>query len=106
MKLTDLKSDDKEYDGMACCSSGGAYPYGLVLHLDDDTCEKLGLSKALKPGTKVSIQAMGVVTRASEELDDEGGKAVEVCHTVQIMQMGMKPAGAMADAASVLYPKD
>lgn len=104
MKLNDLKREEKEYDCMPCCGSDGAYPYGLVLHLDEDTCEKLGLGKALKPGTRVSIQAMGVVTHSSESLDRDD-KGTDVCLTVQIMEMGAQPAGAMSNAADVLYPK-
>ena len=108
MALVSMKSDDSMGgEGMYEVGSSCAYPSGLMLHLDDDTCEKLGIMKAMKPGMQVSIQAMAVVTRSSEALEDDGddkGNDVSLC--LQITDMQAKPAGMLRDAASVLYPKE
>ena len=51
MKTVSMKSDSDEameapYVGQT------AYPYGLCLSLNEEQCEKLGISKALKPGCR------------------------------------------------------
>lgn len=90
-----------------CCGPGYAFPYGLTLELNPDVCEKLGISKLLAPGTVVSIQAKGVITRASQELDRDADEknGMELCLSVQITDMGMQSAGTMSNAAETLYPK-
>lgn len=103
MKLTSLKREGKEFDCCSpCCGPDMAFPWGLSIHLDADTCEKLGLSKQLAAGTKVSIQAMALVTSSSESLGHEGK---EVCMSLQITDMAAKPGGVDANAADTLYPK-
>lgn len=102
MPMVNMASTEDDGDGGATPGySESKYPYGLCLHLDDEACEKLGITKALKPGTKVMVQAQAVVTRSTEELDSDGN---EVYLTLQITDMQARPAGVMRDAASVLYP--
>lgn len=102
MKLTNLKRDGKEFDCCSpCCGPDMAFPWGLSLHLDADTCEKLGISKQLPPGTKVSIQAEALVTSSGESLERDG-KSVHV--SLQITDMGVQRHGVASDAAAVLYP--
>lgn len=103
MKLNSLKREGKEFDCCSpCCGPDMAFPWGLSIHLDADTCEKLGLSKQLPPGTKVSIQAQALVTSSGESLEHDG-KSVHV--SLQITDMGIKANGTDSNAAETLYPK-
>ena len=106
MKTTNMACDDG--DEYAPVSYGGQpkYPYGLCLNLNEDQCEKLGISKALKPGTILTIQASAVVTSATERLEDDGDdKGNDVSLQVQITEMGCQVNGAMRNAAAELYKK-
>lgn len=109
MKLSSMKNEaGSDFDCCSpCCGPGYAFPYGLTLELNADTCDKLGISKMLAPGTVVSIQAKGVITRASQELDRDGDAkgGMDLCLSVQITDMGMQGAGTMSNAADTLYPK-
>ena len=103
-KLTDMKlAEDKNYDGMVCCG-GSNYPGGLSIWLNDDQCEALGIAKALKPGTEVTLSAKAIVTSSSESLERDGdSKGNEVSLTLQITELGATAGGVVRDAASVLY---
>jgi hypothetical protein len=62
----------------------------------------LGIADQLRVGQKVIIQAMGVISRASENLDEEG-KKVSAC--IQLTYLGVELSGT-ADpdaAAKMLY---
>lgn len=103
MKTVNMKCDDEGED-VASYPGKQEYPYGLCLSLDDDTCEKLGISKALKPGTVLTIQASAVVTSATERLEDDGDdKGNDVSLQVQITDMGCQVNGTMRNAAAELY---
>jgi hypothetical protein len=85
------------------------YGYGTMIDLDGEMVEALGLNGALPAGQKVTIQAMGVVVRRSEELepgDDSAGKDTSVC--IQITEIDVKQQGKpdSAAAASMLYGSD
>ena len=103
MKTVNMKCDEGG-DGGAYPTPAGPYPYGLCLSLDDDICEKLGISTALKPGTVLTIQASAVVTSATERLEDDGDdKGNDVSLQVQITDMGCQVNGTMRNAAAELY---
>lgn len=99
MKLTSMK---RETESELCCDMN-RYGYGLQINLDDDQCEALGISKAMPVGTKVSIQAMGIVNRSGECLESDG-KGVNV--SVQLTDLGMVQQGRASNAAQVLYGSD
>jgi hypothetical protein len=103
MKLTSMKREAEHgtAECVPCC--GEAYPYGLQLYLSGDACEKLGISKALPPGTQVTIQAKAIVASASESLCPDGK---DVSISLQITDLGVDKAGGMsaAAAAKTLYP--
>ena len=96
MKLTSMK---RETESDMCCDMN-RYGYGLQINLDDDQCEALGISKAISVGTKVSIQAQGIVNRSGECLESDG-KGVNV--SVQITDLGMAMQGRESKAAEILY---
>ena len=99
MKLTSMK---RETESDMCCDMS-RYGYGLQINLDDDQCEALGISKAMGVGTKVSIQAMGIVNRSGECLESEG-RGVTI--SVQITDLGMQGQGKASNAAQILYGGD
>lgn len=85
------------------------YGYGTTIDLDGEVVEALGLNGALAAGQKVTIQAMGVVIRRSEEIeagDDSDGKDTYVC--IQLTDIDVKQQGKpdTAAAATMLYGDD
>lgn len=98
MKLTSMKREDG--GGEYCCADMNRYGYGLQINLDDDQCEALGIMKAVPVGTKVSLQAMAIVTRSGECLEADG-KGVTV--SLQITDMGMQTQGKASNAAAMIY---
>lgn len=102
-KLVNMKREGDEYEAMPSYSTE-AYPYGLCLYLNEDQCEKLGISKALKPGTQVTISAKAVVTSATESLERDGDdKGNDVSLSIQITDLGVSANGVMRNAAAELY---
>jgi hypothetical protein len=100
MKLVNLKSDsgDSSYSPMPM----EAYGYGLRLCLDNKACEKLGITKAMAPGTRVSIKAEALVCSSTSSIDD-GDDDVDVRLSLQITDMGIESQGMVRNAAQVLY---
>lgn len=85
------------------------YSYGTMIDLDGEIVEALGLNGKLAAGQKVTIQAIGIVVRRSEELeagDDSGGKDTSVC--IQLTDLDVKQSGSVdaAKSASMLYGSD
>lgn len=116
MKLQDMTREpapaDSMYGGvapMAPCP----YPYGLRLNLTQEDLKKLGYDGLPPAGTKLHLEAEGVVTRASSEDPDADGDIDYLCVEVQVTQLGMaeteESAGTDApdkpDRAQKLYGK-
>ena len=100
MKLVNMKSDTDD-------GSSASYPYGLCLYLSEDQCEALGISKALKPGTQLTISAKAIVTSATESLERDGDdKGNDVSLNVQITDLGVQANGVVRNAAAELYGTD
>lgn len=99
-KMVSMKREDEHGD--MCCDMN-RYGYGLQINLDDDQCEALGITKTMPVGTRVSIQAVGLVTRSGECLEKDG-KGVTV--SVQITDLSMAAQGKASDAAKILYGDD
>lgn len=103
MKLVSMKRSDDDAEGMAYPGIN-RFGYGLCLCLDEDQCEALGISKALRPGTQVSIKAIGIVTRATESLESDGDDSGnDVSLSIQVTDLGMEAQGRTSNAASILY---
>jgi len=106
MKLISMKKDSDDMNEAAYCMSA-KYGYGLTLHLDDDQCEALGISKALKAGTQVTLQAIAIVTSATESLERDGDdKGTDVSICLQITDMGLTTGSTLKNAANLLYGVD
>ena len=105
MKLISMK---REAEGTeAYSSSSASYPYGLCLYLSEDQCEQLGISKALKPGTQLTISAKAIVVSSTESLERDGDdKGNDVSLNVQITDLGVQASGVVRNAAKDLYGTD
>jgi len=104
MGMIDLKkvNEHRETEGYA----QSEYGYGTELHLDGEIVEALGLNGSLPAGQKVTIQAIGIVTRRTEALepgDDSGGKDTSVCIQVTNIEVKAQGGSDTAKAATMLY---
>lgn len=81
------------------------YPYGLSIHLDDDTLAKLGITDLPKVGTSMLAQITVTVTGTSQRATQSGkeGETMRTCVDLQITDMDLAPESK--PAADVLYPK-
>ena len=85
-----------------CCES--PYGYGLNLYLNSEQCEALGISETIKPGTQVTLQAMAIITNASESIDRAGDDAgTDISLSLQITDLGIETGATLKDAANKLY---
>jgi len=100
MKTVSLKNDSDE----SCCEpmSMNNYGYGLRIYLNSDACEKLGITKPIKAGTRVEIKASAIVTQSSETIDNDDSPT-DVSLSLQITDMGLAAGGVVRDAAKLLY---
>lgn len=77
----------------------GKYPYGLCIHLDDDTLQKPGITSPPAVGGTMLLQAQVMVTSASSDVMNNG--EVEGRLTLQITDMELSmPAKS---ASNVLW---
>ncbi len=103
MKLISMKKDQDDTGSMAYCRSE-KYGYGLALYLDEDQCESLGIAKALEAGTQVTLQAIALVTSATESLERDGDdKGTDVSVSLQITELGLTTGSVLKNAAKLLY---
>ena len=75
------------------------YGYGLMLYLDDDQLQALGLAALPDVGTVMDIQAKAVVMRIVQENDGEGA---EKRLNLQITDLGVQKTDQRT-AADKLY---
>ncbi len=95
----------KEYAGDMCCGpdeNGPKYPYGLTIHLCDDSIEKLGITSLPMVGTKVNIMAVAVVTSIEQRQDSKGEN--ETSMSLQITQMDTQMPTPEQNAAQKMWP--
>lgn len=76
------------------------YPYGLRIHLDQESLAKLGITEMPEVGKTFTLQAHVQVVSVSQYENDEG-KSREM--GLQITDMDLKQEGGESDAKS-LYP--
>ena len=103
MKLTSMQKSADDNDSISYCMPA-KYGYGLTLYLDEEQCEKLGISNALKAGTQVTLQASAIVTTATESLERDGDdKGTDINLSLQITDLGITPGNVLKNAADMLY---
>ena len=104
MKLVSMKKDDDDSQGAGSYCRSEKYGYGLTLYLDEDQCDALGISKSMKAGTQVTLQATAVVTSSTESLERDGDdKGTDVSLSLQITDLGLLSGSMLKDAAKQLY---
>lgn len=81
-------------------SDGPRYPYGLTLHLSNETIEKLGLAGLPDVGAKLMLEATVAVASASEHQRQGGEKHRSL--ELQITEMAVTPK-ADTDVAGMLF---
>ncbi len=93
MKLTPEKK--KEISDSCCLSEPSQYPYGLKIHLDNESFEKLKL-EVPNVGDKMTLTATVEVCSVSQQSFKEGEKRTDV--SLQIVEMELsKPKKASED---------
>lgn len=101
MALVSMKTDETE---SMCCSSS-PYGWGTQINLNEEQCKALGITEAMRAGTKITIEAIGFVKSASESVeDDSDSKENDISMCLQITEMAIAPAPmSKKSAAEVLY---
>jgi hypothetical protein len=101
MKLVSLKN----VGDSGVCSAMGIenYGYGLRLYLAEDQCEALGITKALRAGTQVTLKASAIVVSSTESLSGEQEAQGDVSLSLQITDMGVEVGSVLRTAAQLLY---
>ena len=102
MKIVSLKNTS---DDATCAPMQMAqYGYGLRICLDDDACEALGITKALRAGTQVTLSAKAIVVSSTESVEDDGDDAGnDISLTLQITDLGLEAGPMLRNAAQILY---
>jgi len=109
MNLKNMASKEAENndvpDGV---SSTSRYGYGLNIRLNDEQMKTLGISKPIKAGTVVVIEAKAIVESTRESVegnvnDDNDGDKTDMGMTLQITDMGLEEAGESPNPAEILY---
>jgi len=98
--LTAVRDTDDCYPGC------GPDIYGLCLSLDDAQCAALGITKPPRAGVIMGLNAVAVVRRVSEEIDQAGDTDKEVCLQLQITHMELKDPPKGMNTAKALYGSD
>lgn len=102
MKLVSLKNANDD----ATCTpmQMEQYGYGLRIYLNDDACEALGIVKALRAGTQVTLSAKAIVVSSTESVEDDGdGAGNDISLSLQITDLGLEAGTVLRNAAQILY---
>ena len=81
-------------------SEAPKYPYGTCLDLNDESLQKLGITKLPNVGEEVTIQAKAKVTRISAYVEQGGA---EQCLGLQITDMDVSIPSQSQSASDKLY---
>jgi hypothetical protein len=76
------------------------YPYGLRIHIDPETYEKLGL-KDCQVGEKMNLSGVGVVMSVNAE--EVSGDEKEYSISVQITDLQLEKEKKEKSAESIIY---
>jgi hypothetical protein len=103
MKLVSMKrADDEDCDCIPWSSPN--FGYGLSIDLNEAQCEALGITKAMAAGSKVSLQALGIVTSTNERVTSEpGATGTQLSICIQMTDVGVQQQGKASNAAAILF---
>lgn len=105
MKRTaeEVLDKQKEYDAVSLF--GDEYPYGLRIHLDEDTVRKLKYSFAVGEDVMMTVKAHVKRVSTEEEEAGEGEGDTSSCVELQITDMAVEASPkSSSDRANSLYP--
>jgi hypothetical protein len=104
-KLVNMKIDPKErekkYAESTVAADGPVYPWGLGLTLDDESLDKLGITKLPTVGKSYTLVAKCDVTSVSESESDMGSRRSV---SLQITDLALDFSDEKKDAGESLYP--
>ncbi|MCB1712602.1 MAG: hypothetical protein KDH96_09075 [Candidatus Riesia sp.] len=86
MKNLKLSDSEKSEMQMSVCCEQPDYPYGLKIHLCDESIQKLGVKKLPEIGSVIQITAMAYVCDKNEM---EKGEEIEMSMGLQITDMAI-----------------
>ena len=108
MNLVSMKADPDE-STEASAPDTNPYGYGLVIQLDDDRCEALGIKTPPAAGAvylvhaRAFVQSVSIEAEEADEVSAEGNKP-DVRMSLQITDMAIDPQGkSQAAVAASLY---
>lgn len=101
MKLS--KKESKDMAEPMATDEQAAYPYGLSLHLDNETMKKLGMKCMPEAGEVMNLTAKVSVTEVSQS-ERKGGEPMQRM-TLQITDMDLACEEKENDVAAKLYGK-
>lgn len=102
MPMVDLKREKKESGSLltpAADTSEPDYPYGMALHFDGETLDKLNLGNSLKVGDEIRFTAVARVHAVSESESEDNGKTEKRRSAeaqITAIDMGEQPSTATA----------
>lgn len=83
MAMVSMLPEKEDYPTESMCC-------GLELYLNDDQCEKLGITKPIPAGTVLSMRALVLVRSVTESMEQDGddsGNDVSMCIQVTDMEL-------------------
>ena len=105
MPLKSMKKTDQEKkeDATPSVVDQPSYPYGLRLHLDEDSYEKLGMESV--PDVGATFTMLATVTVSDIHQSEKGDDRKYTTMGLQITDMALKDVDKKAakDAGQVLY---
>ncbi len=102
MKSMAISAEEKkEMVAQSVVSSTPKYPYGLKLHIDEETYEKLGIQGTPAVGQKIMILAQAEI--CDVHMNKYEGDVGELSMSVQITDMDVKPVEKEISTAEKLY---
>ena len=100
LKSMKLSKADKEESSEKIAENKPEYPWGLSIHLDNESLKKLGITELPKTETEMFLSAKVTVTAVSSN-DRAGQEEPDRSITLQITEMGLESANT--DKAQKLY---
>lgn len=96
-----ITSGEKRENSVMSLEDKPSYPYGLKIHLDEETVKKLGISEAPEVGKKVQLMAIGEVV--SVEKQEGRGDDHSFSMSVQLQDVDLQPSSRDQEVSNTLY---
>lgn len=103
MKNMQLSAQESKATVNPAAGDGPRYPYGLNLHLSNESLAKLALAGLPAVGTELMLHAKVTVTEISEREEQDGDKQRSL--SLQITDLALAAPPTSEEDAAKLYPK-